>query len=178
MNHREWLRENTPLCLVYNQNMERERGAAGQWGMALYWVLFLARACGPPSTSTPQEWFFMMYQLPRATIGCRECPDDQIKQNRCDSSLSWGEVYIQRAGLADRQTTEWLQHGKSDRSILGAENHKHQAVEEKEDPLSAWIKRQGEMTLPKLLLFFPVYTLCPLPSPWDNPAPAWHKLPP
>lgn len=44
---------------------------------------------------------------------------------------------------------------------MEATNYKHQAGEEEEDPLSAWIKRQGQMTLPELLFFFPFYALYP-----------------
>lgn len=77
---------------MYNQNRETQGGAA-----SLYWVLSLARASGPPQHLYPlQEWSFMMYQLPKSpAIGCRECPDDQAKQDRCDSSLSWGEIYTE-----------------------------------------------------------------------------------
>lgn len=65
MNHGEWLRENTPLCLVYNQNRETQGGAA-----SLYWVLFLARASGPPQHLYPLRsgplWCISSPELPLA----------------------------------------------------------------------------------------------------------------
>lgn len=98
---RKWLGGNTLLCHVHNWN--QTWGGKERWEVSIKSLFngyfFQPWYLGLLSIPTPQESPFVMSELPIATIGCGEWPDDQTKLKGCDSSLSWGGEYIQRTGL-------------------------------------------------------------------------------
>lgn len=84
--------EATPFSAMFTtriEHVEMKKGVRSAWEDSSVGTLLNRSILASPASPPPQQWSFVMSELPIAT--CREeCPGDQTTLKDCDDSVSLG----------------------------------------------------------------------------------------